>query len=149
MEKDEKWMEIAIIEANIAKINNEVPIGAVIVKNEKLLSRGHNQCILNNDPTAHAEIQAIRNAGKKQKNYRLTETTLYVTLEPCSMCIGAIMNARIDRVVFGAYDNKLGKTDSFGNCKKNNSKLFFLGGVLEDNCKSLLLEFFKSRRKTK
>ena len=149
MNEDEKWMKIAIIEANLAKNENEIPVGAVLVKNGKLISQAHNQPISTNDATAHAEIQVIRNAGKKKKNYRLIGTTLYVTLEPCSMCLGAIIHARIDRIVFGAYDNKVGVSGSYKNLKdkKNfNHVITITGGVLEDNCKKILHSFFKVRR---
>ena len=102
MNDDEKWMQIAICEANIAKEENEIPVGAVLIKDGLVLARGHNQPIAKNDPTAHAEIQVLRKAGLKEKNYRLTGTTLYVTLEPCAMCLGAMIHARVDRIVFGA-----------------------------------------------
>ncbi len=149
MNDDEKWMKIAIIEANLAKSENEIPVGAVLVENGKLISQAHNQPISTNDATAHAEIQVIRNAGKKQKNYRLIGTTLYVTLEPCLMCLGAMIHARIDRVVFGAYDNKIGVCESFKNLKnekKFNHNISITGGILEDNCKEILHSFFKVRR---
>ena len=95
MANDEKWMRIAIKEANLAMKNNEIPVGSVIVLNEKIIAQAHNQPIRNNDPTAHAEIQALRMAGKIQDNYRLGGSTLYVTLEPCAMCFGAMIHARI------------------------------------------------------
>jgi tRNA(adenine34) deaminase len=150
MNEDEKWMQIAIIEANAAKIEDEIPVGAVIVKNRQLVSQAHNQSISTNDPTAHAEIQVIRKAGKKQKNYRLVETTIYVTLEPCAMCLGAIIHSRIDRIVFGAYDPKTGVCGSCANLTSEpffNHKVEVLGGVLANNCKQLLHSFFKLRRK--
>ena len=106
MNDDEKWMQIAIKESIAAKNEDEIPVGAVLVRNGKLIAKAHNQPISTNDPTAHAEIQVIRKAGKTEKNYRLVGTTLYVTLEPCIMCIGALIHARIDRVVYGAHDNK-------------------------------------------
>jgi tRNA(adenine34) deaminase len=150
MNQDEKWMQIAIIEATLAKSENEVPVGAVIIKNGQLISQAHNQPISTNDPTAHAEIQAIRKAGQKQKNYRLVGTTLYVTLEPCVMCLGAMIHARVERIVFGAYDHKTGECSScndLNNVKKFNHELSITGGILEDNCKELLHSFFKLRRK--
>ena len=150
MNEDEKWMQIAIIEANLAKSEDEVPVGAVLVKKGQLISQSHNQPISKNDPTAHAEIQVIRNAGKKQKNYRLVGTTLYVTLEPCAMCLGAMMHARIDRIFFGAYDTKTGVCGSCGDLSNANffkHKIDIKGGILENECKELLDSFFKLRRK--
>lgn len=146
---DEKWMQIAIQEAIKARNEGEVPIGAVIIKDGILLSKGHNSPISSNDPTAHAEIQVIRHAGEKLENYRLSGTSLYVTLEPCSMCMGAIMHARIKRVIFGAYDNKIYSTPIPRNIKKFqhfNHKLIVTHGILEDNCKQLLDSFFKLKR---
>ena len=149
MNEDEKWMKIAIDEANIAKSEGEVPIGAVITKNSKLIAKAHNQPIKKNDPTAHAEIKALQKAGKKQKNYRLIDATLYVTLEPCAMCFGAMMHARIKRIVFGAHDPKTGVC---GSCGDLSNAIFFKhkininGGVLENECSELLKKFFNSRR---
>ena len=150
MNEDEKWMQIAIVEANLAKSEDEVPVGAVLVKKGQLISQGHNQPISKNDPTAHAEIQVIRNAGKKQKNYRLVGATLYVTLEPCAMCLGAMMHARIDRIFFGAYDPKTGVCGSCGDLSNANffkHKIDIKGGILENECKELLHSFFQLRRK--
>ena len=104
MNKDEKWMRIALNEANLAMDENEIPVGAVLVKNDKLIAQSHNRPINKNDPTAHAEIELLRKAGEQQKNYRLIGSTLYVTLEPCAMCFGAMIHARIERIVFGASD---------------------------------------------
>ena len=149
MNIDEKWMQIAINEAKLAILKDEVPVGCVIVKNEKIIAKGHNQPINNNDPTAHAEIQAIRKAGKKQKNYRLTESTLYVTLEPCAMCFGAMTHARIKRVVFGAFDSKTGVCGSSGdltNAAYLCHTIEISGGILEKECSEFLKKFFKSRR---
>jgi tRNA(adenine34) deaminase len=149
MSEDEKWMQVAISETNNAKSEEEIPVGAVIVKNGLLIAQAHNQPISTNDPTAHAEIQVIRRSGEKLQNYRLVGTTLYVTLEPCAMCLGAIMHARVSRVVFGAYDTKTGVCGSC--CDLTNEKFFFhkldiVGGVLENQCKGLLQLFFSSRR---
>ena len=108
MTDDEKWMDLAIKQAIKAEMEGEVPIGAVLVKDELLIAKAHNQPIIKNDATAHAEIQLLRNAGKKLQNYRLTGSTLYVTLVPCAMCFGAMIHARIERIVFGAYDPKTG-----------------------------------------
>ena len=149
MNNDEKWMKIAISEAYLAKNKGEVPVGAVLIQNDKLIAKAHNQPILKNDPTAHAEIQLLRAAGKKLKNYRLTGTSLYVTLEPCAMCLGAIMHARVEHVVFGAYDPKTGVCGSSENlmdAKCFNHKINLVSGVLENESKQLLKNFFNSRR---
>jgi len=150
MSEDEKWMKIAISEANLAVNKGEIPVGAILIQDGKLIAKAHNKPILNHDPTAHAEVEVLRKAGKKLKNYRLARSTLYVTLEPCIMCLGAIMHARIERIVFGASDPKTGvcgsKTDL-------TSESFFThkvkvdGGVLEEENKEILQSFFKSRRK--
>jgi len=150
MNNDEKWMVIAIKQAVKADTKGEVPVGAVIVKDGQLIAQAHNQPISTNDATAHAEIQLLRAAGKYQKNYRLIDTTIYVTLEPCAMCLGAMMHARIARMVFGASDPKTGVC---GSCADLTTESFFnheieiSGGVLEKECKELLQSFFKSRRK--
>jgi tRNA(adenine34) deaminase len=150
MNEDEKWMKIAISEANLAKNEGEIPVGAVIVQNNKLIVKAHNKPILNHDPTAHAEIEALRKAGRKLKNYRLPGFTLYVTLEPCAMCLGAMMHARIERIVFGTSDPKTGvcgsKTDLTSEAFFNH-RIKVQGGVLEKETKNLLQSFFKSRRK--
>ena len=108
MTEDEKWMQLAILEANIAKDKGEVPVCSILVQNNQIISKAHNCQISKNDPTAHAEIEVLRKAGEKLNNYRLPQTTLYVTLEPCAMCLGAMIHARIERVVFGAFDPKSG-----------------------------------------
>ena len=149
MNEDEKWMQIAINEANLAKSEDEIPVGAVLIQNGKLIARAHNQPISHNDPTAHAEIQVLRKAGKKQTNYRLIGATLYVTLEPCTMCFGAMMHARIDRIVFGALDPKTGVCGSCTNLAKEsffNHEISVLGGILEKESKEILQSFFKLRR---
>ena len=149
MNEDEKWMQIAISEANLAKNLGEIPVGAVIIQNDKLIAKAHNQPIVNHDPTAHAEVEALRKAGRKLKNYRLPRTTLYVTLEPCAMCLGAMMHARIERVVFGASDPKTGVCGSKADLTSEaffNHRIKVQGGVLEKETKNLLQSFFKSRR---
>ena len=149
MSNDEKWMRIAIEEANLAMDKNEVPVGAVLVKNDTLIAQAHNKPITKNDPTAHAEIQLLRKAGEQQKNYRLPESTLYVTLEPCAMCFGAMVHARIDRIVYGASDPKTGVCGSRMNLNEENffnHKISITGGVLENESSELLRLFFKSRR---
>ena len=149
MNEDEKWMALALEQANKAEEEGEVPVGAILVKDGLLIAKAHNQPISTNDATAHAEIQLLRAAGKKLKNYRLTNTTLYVTLEPCAMCLGAIMHARIDRLVFGAYDLKTGVCGSSENligANCFNHKIKLISGVLENESKQLLKNFFISRR---
>ena len=149
MSEDEKWMQYAIIEANIAKDKAETPVGSIIVLNNQIIAKGHNCPISKNDSTAHAEIQAIRKAGKTLNNYRLNGTVMYVTLEPCAMCLGAIMHARIDKIIFGAYDNKTGVCGSCTSLTKAtffNHKIKINGGVLEKTCSQLLKDFFKKRR---
>ena len=113
---DEFWMQHAINNAHISEQNNEVPVGAVIVKNNEIIGSGHNLMISNNDASAHAEIQALRLAGKNIQNYRLIDSTLYVTLEPCMMCVGAMVHARLNRVVFGAFDHKTGMAITKDKC---------------------------------
>ena len=150
MSEDEKWMKIAISEANLAVNKGEIPVGAILIQDGKLIAKAHNKPILNHDPTAHAEVEVLRKAGKKLKNYRLARSTLYVTLEPCAMCLGAIMHARIERIVFGASDPKTGVCGSKADLT---SEAFFThkvkvdGGVLEKENKEILQSFFKSRRK--
>ena len=149
MTKDEKWMKVAISEAKLAMKENEIPVGSVLVLNEKIIAKAHNQPIGNNDPTAHSEIQLLRKAGKKQKNYRLVGSTLYVTLEPCAMCFGAMIHARIERIVFGAKDPKTGVCGSCMNLNEENlfnHKISITSGILEKESSELLKLFFKSRR---
>ena len=137
MNEDEKWMSLALKQAIRAEQEGEVPVGSILVKDGILIAEAHNQPITTNDATAHAEIQLIRAAGKKLENYRLNDTTLYVTLEPCAMCFGAIMQARVKRIVFGSHDPKTGVcgscidlTDS--NCFKH--KISITGGILKNEC---------------
>ena len=151
MTKDEQWMKIAIGEAQLAMDENEVPVGAVLVQNNKLIAQAHNQPIKNNDPTAHAEILAIRKAGDKLNNYRLPNSTLYVTLEPCLMCFGAIIHSRIDRVVYGASDSKnnfYDKTTKLLSQSIFNNKIALSHGILENECKEILNKFFILKRKS-
>ena len=150
MNNDEKWMALAIKQAVKADKKGEVPVGAVLVKDGQLIAQAHNQPISTNDATAHAEIQLLRAAGKFQKNYRLINTTIYVTLEPCAMCLGAMMHARIKRIVYGASDPKTGVCGSHVDLSSEsffNHEMEISGGVLEKECKELLQSFFKSRRK--
>ncbi len=149
MIEDEKWMSFALEQARKAEKEGEVPVGAILVKDDLVIARAHNKPISTNDPTAHAEIQLIRAAGEELKNYRLPGTTLYVTLEPCAMCLGAIMHARIERVVFGAHDPKTGvcgSSENFMEASCFNHKIDLASGVLENESKQLLKNFFNSRR---
>ena len=149
MNEDEKWMSLALEQAVKAEEEGEVPVGAILVKDGLVIARAHNQPISTNDATAHAEIQLLRAAGRKLKNYRLTGTSLYVTLEPCAMCLGAIMHARVERIVFGAHDPKTGVCGSSENlidANCFNHKVHLVSGVLEDESKQLLKNFFISRR---
>ncbi len=146
---DLTFMRIALEQARQAAAAGEVPVGAVIVRGETLLAATANQPIGASDPTAHAEILAIREAASKTGNYRLPETTLYVTLEPCIMCMGAIIHARIQRLVFGALDPKTGAARSryaIGTDDLLNHRLEITTGVLEGECSQILKDFFRQRR---
>jgi tRNA(adenine34) deaminase len=149
MNEDEKWMTLALEQAIRAEEEGEIPVGAVLVKDGLVVARAHNQPISTNDATAHAEIQLLRAAGGKLKNYRLTDTTLYVTLEPCAMCFGAMVHARVARIVYGAYDSKTGVcgscTDFRGlSCFKH--QINITGGILQNECSKMLKKFFNIRR---
>jgi len=150
-EKDIHFMELALQEARKAQKLGEVPVGAVIVDGEgTILVRTGNRSITESDPSGHAEMHAMRAAGKKLNNYRLLNTTLYVTIEPCIMCAGAMIHARIYRLVFGALDPKAGAITSqynIGGDRKLNHQLEVTGGVLADECAELLSSFFKEKRK--
>jgi len=146
MNEDEKWMNLALKQAIKAEEKGEVPVGAILVKDGRVVAKAYNKPISTNDASAHAEIQLIRAAGKKLANYRLTNTTLYVTLEPCTMCFGAIQHARIQRMVFGAYDSKTGGYETTKNLKKFKHKMNITGGILQNECSQILRTFFKLRR---
>ena len=146
MNEDEKWMKIAINEANLANNENEIPVGAVLIKNGKIIAKAHNQPISKNDPTAHAEIQVLRLAGKKLENYRLTNTILYVTLEPCQMCFGAMIHARIKRIVYGADDTKKIKCSACEDLKNTKHQIEITSGILQNDCSEILKKFFNLRR---
>jgi len=144
------FMEQALLLAKSAAENAEVPVGALVTLDNDIVGTGENSPIKNNDPSAHAEIIALRNAAKYLKNYRIPGTTLYVTLEPCVMCMGAIIHARVERVVFGAYDPKTGAAGSLysiGNDNLLNHHLEIIGGICKNECSDLLKDFFKARRK--
>ncbi|MCU7799184.1 MAG: tRNA adenosine(34) deaminase TadA [gamma proteobacterium symbiont of Lucinoma myriamae] len=146
---DEYWMRHALSLAHKAAELGEVPVGAVLVKDEQLVSEGWNQPIVQHDPTAHAEILAIRAAAQQFKNYRLPGTTLYITIEPCSMCAGAIIHARISRVVFGASEPRAGAAGSALNLLQNeqfNHQTEVISGVLAAECGQVLKDFFFFKR---
>lgn len=148
----EKYMRLAIDQANLAAQQGEVPVGAILVIGEEVISSGFNQPISLNDPTAHAEIVAIRKASVILNNYRLPEAKIYITLEPCAMCIGAIFNARINEVIYGASELKTGAAgsviDLFSNIKLNHHAKV-TGGILRNECSEILKKFFSERRAIK
>lgn len=147
--EDEKWMQLALQQAGNALACDEVPVGAVLIEQDSVIGLGWNQCISGNDPTAHAEIVALRAAAAQKQNYRLPNSTLYVTLEPCAMCLGALVHARVGRLVFGAREPK-------GGCVVSNAELLESGhfnhrfdwteGTRADECGALLSNFFAARR---
>lgn len=146
---DENWMQRALQLAAQAEAVGEVPVGAVIVKNDTLVAEGFNQPIGAHDATAHAEIVALRRAGEALGNYRLVDTTLYVTLEPCSMCVGAMIHARVAKVVFGASDPRtgaLGGAFDLQQAGRHNHRFDVVSGVLADSSRQLLQNFFRVRR---
>ncbi|MGZ5052202.1 MAG: tRNA adenosine(34) deaminase TadA [Methylobacter sp.] len=148
-ETDEAWMRYAIRLAQRAEQQGEVPVGAVIVRDNQCIAEGWNIPITSHDPTAHAEVVALRQAGIQIENYRLVDATLYVTLEPCVMCMGAMSHARIKRLVFGAYDPKRGAVCnalSLSDADFLNHRISWDGGVLEMECSDMLRDFFKARR---
>ena len=150
LEKDKHFMKAALKAAKKARENGEVPVGAVLVKDDEIISTGQNSPITLNDPTAHAEIIALREGGEKLKNYRLIDTTLYVTMEPCTMCMGAIIHARIKKLVFGTFDPRAGAAGSlfdFTIENKFNHKVEVKSGILESECRELIQAFFKQKRK--
>ncbi len=149
---DQFFMGFALAEARRAKDAGEVPIGAVIIFENQIVGSGHNHPIGLNDPTAHAEILAIRRAAEKIGNYRLTDATLYVTIEPCAMCAGAMVNARVKRLVYGATEVRAGAIDSvFQICNNSslNHQVEITSGVKAEECRELMQAFFKERRKSK
>jgi len=146
---DEAWMRYALRLAQRAEQQGEVPVGAIVVKEDRCIAEGWNASILTHDPTAHAEMVALRMAGLAIENYRLLDATLYVTLEPCVMCMGAISHARIKRLVFGAFDPKRGAVCNALNLADAsflNHRVNWVGGLLEAECSELLRDFFKARR---
>ena len=149
MTTDEHWMREAIAEARLAEGKGEVPVGAVIVHEDRIIGRGHNLRELSQDPTTHAEMIAIREAAEALGSWRLIDTTLYVTLEPCPMCAGALVNARVPRVVWGCNDPKAGATETLytiGSDPRLNHRFECVSGVLRDECSALLSGFFAAIR---
>lgn len=145
----QKWMSHALTLAQKAEDIGEVPVGAVLVKDNQIVAEGWNQSIALHDPSAHAEMIAIRAAGKKLENYRIIDSTLYVTLEPCPMCAGLLVHSRINRLIFGAYDYKTGSAGSIFNLLNDprlNHQVEIIGGVMESECANKISTFFKQRR---
>jgi tRNA(adenine34) deaminase len=150
MDLDSQYMREALRQARRGCREDEVPVGAIVVCKEEVVARAHNRPIHLNDPSAHAEILALRRAGRKLGNYRLPGCTLYVTIEPCAMCVGAIVQARIQRLVVGAMDPKAGACGSVLavlNNKKLNHQVVFDSGILQAECSAILRQFFRDRRK--
>ncbi|WP_337020821.1 tRNA adenosine(34) deaminase TadA [Pantoea anthophila] len=151
-QQDEYWMRHALSLARRAWEQGEVPVGAVLVQNDRVIGEGWNRPIGQHDPTAHAEIMALRQGGKVLENYRLLETTLYVTLEPCVMCAGAMVHSRITRLVYGAQDLKSGAAGSLLDVLGHpgmNHQVELASGVLAEECAAMLSDFFRMRREEK
>ena len=147
--EDERFMRAALDLARRAQERGEVPVGAVVVLDDAILGEGFNQPIAAHDPTAHAEIVALRDAARRIRNYRLPGATLYVTIEPCQMCVGALVHARVARIVYGACEPKAGAIESAMRAHEHpslNHRLVAVGGVLEDECREVIQGFFEERR---
>ena len=146
---DTVFMQAALEQAQLAVIAGEAPVGAALVTSGKVVAAGHNRTLTDHDPSGHAEVVVLRQAAKSAGNHRLINATLYVTLEPCAMCVGAIVQARIARVVFGAYDQKagaLGSAIDLSDSSAFNHRFEIQGGLLADDCATVLQEFFAARR---
>ncbi|MEC9415227.1 MAG: tRNA adenosine(34) deaminase TadA [Pseudomonadota bacterium] len=146
---DREHMLLALAQARSAEAQGEVPVGAIIVKDDQVIASGHNRNIMHRDPSAHAEVVVIRLAAEQLNNHRLSGTTLYVTLEPCAMCMGAMLHARVERLVYGASDPKSGAAGSVIDLSAEaqfNHSIQVDGGLLEDECAQILKVFFKARR---
>ncbi|HSL85013.1 MAG TPA: tRNA adenosine(34) deaminase TadA [Thermoanaerobaculia bacterium] len=146
---DEQWMRTALAEAEAAAALGEVPVGAVLVRADEVVGRGHNRREIDQDPLAHAELLAVREAARRLGSWRLVGCTMYVTLEPCAMCAGALVNSRVERLVFGAWDPKAGYCGSLGDLARDprlNHRLEVEGGVLAEECGRLLSSFFEELR---
>lgn len=147
--QDEIFMQAALAQAQQAAMRQEVPVGAVLVHNQHIIAQAHNAPITQHDPTAHAEILVLRQAASILHNYRLVGAQLYVTLEPCLMCLGAMVHSRIERLIFGAYDSRTGAISSvwqLANAPQLNHAIHWTGGILANQCAQLLTDFFKARR---
>jgi tRNA(adenine34) deaminase len=145
----ELWMREALAEAAKAEAQSEVPVGAVLLVNEKIIARGHNQPIRTHDPSAHAEIIALRHGAHAMRNYRLPGSILVVTVEPCAMCVGAMVQARVEQVIYGAADPKTGAVDShlhLADAPHLNHRIEVMAGVLAEECAEILRRFFEARR---
>ena len=143
-------MRVALEEAAVASVNGEIPVGAIVVAGDRIVGRGHNRSIGLSDPTAHAEVMALRDAGARIGNYRLPETIMYVTLEPCPMCAGALLHARVGNLVFGARDSEIGAAGSAMNLLESpltNHRCQVIAGILETDCSERLEHFFALRRR--
>ena len=151
-ESQEHYMRMALEEAEKALKEGEIPIGAVLISKGKVLARAHNMPIALNDPTAHAEILVLREAALKMGNYRLPNTSLYVTVEPCMMCSGALVQARVEHLIFGAFDPKAGACGSVYDIPSSPDilhKMTVISGILEEECRKIIQEFFKKKRQGK
>ena len=149
MSQENFFMKQAFRQAKLALEKEEVPVGAILVKNDEIIGTGFNQSVSLNDPSAHAELRAVKQAASKVQNYRLIDATLYVTLEPCSMCAGMLVHARVKRVVFGAKDAKTGAAGSVMNLLQHpalNHQVDIVSGVLASTCANKLSDFFRKRR---
>jgi tRNA(adenine34) deaminase len=148
-ELDRQFMQEALEQAKLAALAGEVPVGAVLVRDGQVISRSFNKSIASHDPSAHAEMLALRGAAREEQNYRLPRATMYVTLEPCAMCAGAMLHARIERVVFGTADPKTGAAGSvldLFSIKQINHQTLAEGGIMQEECGQLLRDFFRERR---
>lgn len=146
---DEHWMQLALEQAQLAAAVGEVPVGAVLIKDNQLVASGFNQPISSCDPSAHAEIVVLRAAAKNLSNYRLPGTTLYVTIEPCTMCVGALIHARVERLVFGATEPRAGAIVSAARLLDGaqfNHRIAVQGGVLAETCAAVMQQFFRKKR---
>jgi tRNA(adenine34) deaminase len=151
MTLDEQFLQLAITEARQAELSGEVPVGSIVIRDGIIIARGHNRVITDSDPTAHAEIVALRAAGHALNNYRLEGCDLYTTLEPCAMCAGAILHARIRRLIYAAPDPKAGACGSVLsvlNHPQLNHRVEVISGLLAEECGAMLTSFFRSRRNT-
>ncbi len=147
--KAEMWMREALVEAAKAEAEGEVPVGAILLVNEKIVGRGHNHSIRTHDPSSHAEILALRHAAHSLRNYRLPGSVLVVTVEPCVMCTGAMIHARVEQVIYGTPDPKGGALDShfhLATAEPLNHRIEVISGILADECSNMLRAFFASRR---